>query len=71
MGLRDCGDEEDERSTETGVLRHFKEFDCPQCDANNPCNDGFESGDEVHCNYCGLSFRVELLESGRLRFREV
>jgi len=36
----------------------YKEFDCPECVANNPLDDGFKVGDEVQCMYCGLSFKV-------------
>ncbi|HTP28360.1 MAG TPA: hypothetical protein VMK12_22235 [Anaeromyxobacteraceae bacterium] len=49
--------------------RRFTEFDCPECSANNPYDDGFGDGSEVRCFYCGEEFRVEVNESGRLRLR--
>ncbi len=50
--------------------RRYTEFDCPQCNAHNPCDDGFGQGDEVLCFYCGTSFLVRNVE-GRLKFKEV
>ena len=50
--------------------RSYREFDCPSCDANNPIDDGFKVGDEVLCNYCGLSFLVK--DGGtKLKFKEL
>lgn len=48
----------------------FREFDCPSCNANNPCDPPFGAGDEVLCYYCGLRFAVKLSDGGRLIFRE-
>jgi len=45
------------------------EFDCPECNANNPYDDGFSPGDEVRCNYCGEEFLVEMKDDGRWRLR--
>lgn len=45
----------------SGFLREvglLYEFDCPECDANNPWDDGFKTGSEVICHYCGQEFRV-------------
>ncbi len=39
----------------------WTEFDCPSCDANNPHDDGFTVGDELFCNYCGMSLEVRLI----------
>jgi hypothetical protein len=36
----------------------FWEFDCPDCNANNPHHDGFAVGGEVLCYYCGTTFKV-------------
>lgn len=44
----------------------WKDFDCPECDANNP-HDGFSVGDEVRCFYCGMLYKVKSNEDGKLR----
>lgn len=49
----------------------LKEFDCPECNANNPYDDGIHAGDEVRCYYCGMEFRAEITGTGRWRFREI
>jgi hypothetical protein len=65
-------DDEDVTSAEdAGRSRRFGEFDCPDCAANNPCDDGFGDGDEVRCYYCGQEFRAAVNDSGRLRFRAI
>jgi DNA-directed RNA polymerase subunit RPC12/RpoP len=47
----------------------FGEFDCPECNANNPVPDRFKGGDEVNCNYCGTTFMVKVRDNGRLKLR--
>lgn len=48
----------------------WKEFECPDCAASNPYDDGFTVGSEVLCYYCGLHFRV--IEHGnRFKLKEV
>jgi len=42
----------------------WKEFECPECNAHNPCDDGFKIGTEVLCNYCGLTFLAKEHGSG-------
>ncbi len=64
----DEDDDEKEASAE-GAGRRFGDFDCPECDANNPYDDRFGDGDEVRCFYCGAGFLVEVTEAGRLRLR--
>jgi hypothetical protein len=44
------------------------EFDCPECNANNPVDDGFRADDELRCHYCGLELRV-VLHHGRLTLK--
>lgn len=44
------------------------EFECPECNAHNPVNDGFTFGDEVSCFYCGMEFHV-LESNGRYKFK--
>ena len=54
---------------ELGRDRRFGDFDCPDCNANNPYDDSFGDGDEVRCYYCGQEFRAEVNDSGRLRLK--
>jgi hypothetical protein len=62
-------DEEDQGARDQGSLRRFGDFDCPDCNANNPYDDVFGNGDEVRCYYCGQEFRAEVSDSGRLRLK--
>lgn len=48
----------------------WTEFDCPECSANNPCDDGFRGGDEIVCQYCGLPWRVRAQDDGRFKLQE-
>jgi transcription elongation factor Elf1 len=66
-------DEEEKRdqAEDAGRDRRFNDFDCPECAANNPYDDGFGHGDEVRCYYCGQEFRAEVNESGKLRLKVV
>ncbi len=68
MGINDYGDmsEADVGDKE----KVFKEFDCPICSANNPYDDGFSSGDEIRCFYCGAEFKVKVNDSGKLKLKE-
>ena len=50
--------------------RIFREFDCPECNANNPADDGFKSGDEVICHWCSRTYVARATSEGRLRLRE-
>ncbi|MGI5862738.1 MAG: hypothetical protein ACOX6T_11870 [Myxococcales bacterium] len=54
-----------------GDTKRRKDFDCPECNANNPYDDGFAPGDEIRCFYCGMEFKVELTGEGRWKFREM
>ncbi|WP_242396054.1 hypothetical protein [Anaeromyxobacter oryzisoli] len=68
----DAGYEDDEAAGDSaGRRRRFKDFDCPDCSANNPYDDAFGDGDEVRCYYCGQEFRVHVSEEGRLRLKEL
>ncbi len=49
--------------------RTWTDFDCPDCNANNPIDEPFGHGDEVRCFYCGAGFNVMVSEGGRLRLR--
>jgi hypothetical protein len=67
---RSGDDDEDEQSqAAAGSRRRFVEFDCPECSANNPLDDGFGDGDEVLCNYCGQELRALVSDEGKLRLR--
>ncbi|RMG10842.1 MAG: hypothetical protein D6729_18915 [Deltaproteobacteria bacterium] len=50
--------------------KRYTEFECPDCDASNPYDDGFGDGDEVRCFYCGQLYVVQVTDSGRLKFKE-
>ncbi len=56
---------------EAGRARRFGDFDCPDCSANNPWDDGFGDGDEVRCFYCGQEFSVGVNDSGRHRLTAI
>jgi transcription elongation factor Elf1 len=71
-------DEDDESKSprlkrdKNGVMRQVGlkyEFDCPDCSANNPWDEGFKDGSEVICHYCGQEFRVQAIDEKRFKFR--
>jgi hypothetical protein len=68
MGLKQHDTEEKE---EAGPGKVFTDFDCPLCNANNPYDDGFRSGDEVRCFYCSAEFRAVVDDSGKLKLKEI
>ena len=45
----------------------FTEWDCPSCDANNPFDDGFKHSDEIICNWCGATYRVDTVAENRFK----
>jgi transcription elongation factor Elf1 len=57
------------KSGEGGKNRHT-EFECPECNANNPVADGYGVGSEVQCFYCGMEFKVSD-SNGRFKFKPV
>lgn len=63
--------DDDDVSFNGGSKRRFSDFDCPDCNANNPHGDGLGNGDEVRCYYCGQEFRVMVDEEGKLRLKEL
>lgn len=71
MPLDNYYDEDDEKSEASSTKGRFKEFDCPSCNANNPCGDAFGDGDEVLCNYCGTEYKARVGDDGKLRLREL
>jgi hypothetical protein len=54
-----------------GAHRRFQDFDCPDCAANNPYDDGFGDADEIRCYYCGQEFRVHVTDEGRLKLKAI
>ena len=64
-------DDDDQPAGGGGPSNRRKEFDCPECNANNPYDDGIAPGDEVRCYYCGAEFKAEVNQEGRWKFREV
>ncbi len=63
-------DDDDEKVVVPGQMK-FKEFDCPGCDANNPCDPPVGNGDEVLCNYCGCTFAMQVTDEGKIKLREI
>jgi transcription elongation factor Elf1 len=65
--------EDDDKKGEAGVgvNAKFKEFDCPSCNANNPCDPAVGDGEEVLCNYCGQDYKVKVTEEGRMKLKEL
>jgi hypothetical protein len=55
-------DDEKEKKQKTN------EFECPECYAHNPVDDGFADGGEVTCFYCGVEFHV-IESGGRFKFK--
>ena len=51
--------------------RKYNDFDCPNCNANNPYDDGITDGAEIRCYYCGQEFRVRIDEAGKMKLREI
>jgi DNA-directed RNA polymerase subunit RPC12/RpoP len=60
----------DEDASKGEPKKRLKGFDCPECSAHNPYDDGFGEGDEVRCYYCGLEFKVTESD-GKFKYREV
>jgi DNA-directed RNA polymerase subunit RPC12/RpoP len=61
-----------QKRDKNGVMRTVGrryEFDCPECDANNPWEEGFQEEDEVRCHYCAQDLRVVALEANRIKWK--
>ncbi len=70
----DQGFEDDDKSSspdQAGEGRRFADFDCPECAANNPWDDGFGDGDEIRCYYCGQEFKANVNDEGRLKLKAI
>jgi len=70
MPIDQYDDDEKPSGDDLGRDRRFKDFDCPDCNANNPYDDSFGDGDEVRCYYCGQEFKAQVTDAGRLRLKE-
>ncbi|MFO0581821.1 MAG: hypothetical protein U0229_06090 [Anaeromyxobacter sp.] len=68
---RTYDDEDEKQPGGEGAERRFKDFDCPDCSANNPWDDGFGNGDEIRCYYCGQEYRVTVTDEGRLKLKGI
>jgi hypothetical protein len=71
MPIDQYDDDEKPSGDDLGRDRRFQDFDCPDCNANNPYDDGFGDGDEIRCYYCGQEFRVDVSDSGKLRLKPI
>ncbi len=58
----------DDEEPEPDKQSRNTEFECPECNAHNPVDDGFVLGGEVTCYYCGVEFRVAEF-NGRFKFK--
>lgn len=67
----DDSDEIKEMNTNAGAARRFREFDCPDCNANNPVEATIGEGDECLCNYCGNEYKVKVTDEGRLKLKQM
>jgi transcription elongation factor Elf1 len=68
----DPGHDDDEAEAhQEARTRRFGDFDCPDCNANNPHDDSFGDGEEVRCYYCGQEYRVQVSDEGRLRLKAI
>ncbi len=61
--------DDDESPVAESRARRFTEFECPECSANNPLDDGFGHGDEVICNYCGQELKAQVSDEGKLKLK--
>jgi DNA-directed RNA polymerase subunit RPC12/RpoP len=61
--------DDDERGSAEPKKR-FREYECPECNADNPMADGIYEGDEVHCFYCGIPL-IATVRDGKLKMKTV
>lgn len=62
-------DDDDDKPKAKPGSNLFYEFDCPECNANNPWPDGFKNKEEVSCHYCGCSFEARVSDEGKLKLK--
>lgn len=68
-GSHHAYDEDDEKDAANPVKR-YAEYDCPSCNANNPCSPPIGDKDEISCHYCGTDFKVFVSDEGKLKLKE-
>ncbi|MEW5854249.1 MAG: hypothetical protein AB2A00_36080 [Myxococcota bacterium] len=61
--------DDEDSPKKTDASGRFTEFECPECTANNPLDDGFKHGDEIRCFTCGSEFKVIGKESGAFKLK--
>ena len=59
---------DDDEKVTSSDKRTFFEFECFECNANNPWPDGFSHKDEIHCHYCGCGFQASIVD-GKLKLK--
>jgi transcription elongation factor Elf1 len=64
-------DDDDDKKAADPRKKKFFEFDCPNCNANNPWPDGFVAKEEINCHYCGTSFEARIADDGKLKLKEL
>lgn len=72
MGMQvyedDDGLKDDERKL---AAKRRRDFECPDCAANNPVEEPLKDRDEVRCNYCGSEFRVTESDGGKIKLKSM
>jgi hypothetical protein len=63
------GFDEDDEVPDAGRRKKFHEWECPDCAAPNPYDDGFGDGDDLTCCYCGVEFRAAVNADGNLKLK--
>jgi DNA-directed RNA polymerase subunit RPC12/RpoP len=63
-------DEDDDRKATPGKQLFF-EFECTECNANNPWPDGFKAKEEIMCHYCGTTFEPRVTDEGKLKLKAI
>jgi hypothetical protein len=62
-------EKESDLAAASGSKRRFKEFECPDCAANNPVDESFGNGDDITCNYCGTEYKAVVNDDGKLKLK--
>lgn len=68
--MHDDDDDDDKPKLVPGKALFF-EFDCPECNANNPWPDGFKAKEEISCHYCGTTYEARISDEGKLRLKAI
>lgn len=64
-------DDDDDQKKIKAEGNLLKEFECPGCNAHNPCDERVPSrGLELRCHYCGVEYKVTVSDEGRFKFKE-